>query len=242
MSTDNGRGDPQVAAIGASGEPSSPPARSSAGAIGGVPVPRFPPRVLQSLALVLTALPLVLWGLLAIPRAIEITGAAEGSGGEGGEDLYVGLMLASISIIVSLLAVTLSALSDSDAAERVAIEHEETERLKVPMLEAEHEAYRAAEERNRAFGATDALVGTYSDGLAAIESHFFEGFYRRHAQDPEVYGTWDDLETVARRFKWTFDELFRRPDMLTAEELAELIERDRATRANMRDPRGARVA
>jgi hypothetical protein len=201
------------------------------------PAPRFPLKVTLRLAQVLGALPLLLWVLLAFPRAREITGAVQGSGNGGGELLFVALMLAAISIIVSALAVLITMFSHSEIADRIVVEHGEAELLKPPMIETEGIAVAAAEERNRAFGATDALVGTYQDGLKATEHHFWEGFYRRHAEDPEIYGTWDDKQTLKTRFKDQFNDLFQGPDMLTPDELKSLIEAKRTERANFRDPR-----
>ena len=205
--------------------------------IGRPPDPRFPPSLLLRLAIASAVLPLVLWVLLAIPRALEIAGAAEGSGEGPGEDLYVGAMLAAISVVVSALAVIVTTFAHSEISERIRIEREETEGLKPPMEKAETAAVRAAEERNRAFGATDALPGVFADQLNAIREHYWERFYVRHAEDPEVYGTWDDKETLKHRFDERFDSLFNTPDMLEPKELEDLIASKRLERANFRDTR-----
>ena len=192
---------------------------------------RFPEKVTLAIGLALLATPIALWLALVMPRVQEITGAAEASGGDAKEGLLIGVMLAVISVAVSLLASIIRAYAHSESDERIDLENAAVEELRLPMDDAQRAEAEAVKARNRAFGQTDAVTTTYRDHQNAIVDHFWEQFYARHVNDPSVYGTWSDKKAVIERFKVDFKDLFKTAAVLTPKDVEKLIDERRQDRA-----------
>jgi hypothetical protein len=191
---------------------------------------KCPPKMMLSIGLVLLLAPLVLWLALVVPRVQEITGAAAASGHTSKDGLLIGIMLAVISVTVSLLASIIRAYAHSETQERIELERDGVEQLREPMDAAQRAEAEAVEALNVAIGATDAIPTTYGEHQNAIVDHFWEAFFARHANDPSVYGTWSDKAAVKERFATKFEVLFAAPQTLTPKDIEKLIKDNRDKR------------
>jgi hypothetical protein len=192
---------------------------------------KFPEKVTLIMGLVLLGAPLGLWLALVVPRVNEITGAGAASGHKGSDGLLIGVMLAIISVVVSLLATVIRAYAHNEVDERIDLERTDVDTLRASMDEAQRVEAEAVETRNKAFGETDAVVTTYRDHQNAIKDHFWEGFFARHANDASIYGTWSDKDTVEERFKTKHDVLFNTPEVVTPKAVQKFILDNRSGRA-----------
>jgi hypothetical protein len=225
----------------------------AAGADGGaslteldLPPARWSSRASLAFALISTLLVCAWWGLLAIPRAEEFQGAAEQTGGgsaevttdgdtaakrTGGGGTEIIYVLASISVLVTLGAVGVRAMSLSVVQQAIEEEDEAATEARADHAEAVRRVGLARKALTDTTCAIDSIPVQVRSECEVQEQVFWEGWHARASARPDLLGTWETLEQRRDVASHTIAELWGASTVPDSDGITEYIAEHRAAAA-----------